>query len=77
MEGRSFLRTFDIKRHIKRYIKMPCMRASLYMGAPLVNLEVIRWPGLFFLENWKIYLDFFLGPRGYYDFKSGGHLELW
>jgi hypothetical protein len=22
-------------------------------------------------------MDFFLGPRGHSNFKSGGHLELW
>ena len=28
MEGRSFLRAFEIKRYIKRYVKMPCKRVS-------------------------------------------------
>jgi hypothetical protein len=29
MEGRSFLRAFEIKRYIKRYLKMTCKRVSL------------------------------------------------
>jgi len=29
MKGRSFLRAFEIKRHIKRYVKMPSKRVSL------------------------------------------------
>jgi hypothetical protein len=32
MEGRSFLRAFEIKRYIKRYVKMPCKWVSLYRG---------------------------------------------
>jgi len=35
MEGHSFLRDFQIKRYIKRYINMPCKRVSLPIGAPL------------------------------------------
>jgi hypothetical protein len=46
MEGRSFLRAFEITRYINRYVKMPCKRISLSIGAPLGNLEVIRLPGL-------------------------------
>jgi len=42
MEGRSFLRAFEIKR----YVKMPCKRVSLSIGVPLGNLEGIRLPGL-------------------------------
>jgi hypothetical protein len=32
MEGRSFLRAFEIKRYIKRYVKMLCKRVSLSIG---------------------------------------------
>jgi hypothetical protein len=46
MEGRSCLRAFEIKRYIKSYIKMPCRRVSLSIGAPLGNLEGICLPGL-------------------------------
>jgi hypothetical protein len=46
MEGLSFLRAFEIKRYIKRYVKMPCKRVSLSIGVPLGNLERIRFPGL-------------------------------
>jgi len=55
---------------------MPCKQVSLTLGGPLGNLEGIRLLGLF--EKKRIeYLGSFLGPRGYSDFKSGGHLELW
>jgi len=47
MEGRSFLREFEIKRYIKKDVKMPCKCVSLFIGAPLGNLEGIRLPGLF------------------------------
>jgi len=47
MEGRSFLRAFEIKIYIKRDVKMPCKMASLSIGAPLGNLEGIRLPVLF------------------------------
>ena len=43
MEGRSFLWAFEKKI----YVKMPCKRASLSIGAPLENLEGIRLSGLF------------------------------
>jgi hypothetical protein len=47
MGGRSFHRAFDIKRFIKRYVKMPCKRVSLSIGAPLGNLEGICLQGRF------------------------------
>jgi len=47
MARRSFLRTFGINRYIKRLVKMPCKRVSLSIGAPLGNMEGIRFPGLF------------------------------
>jgi len=31
-EGCSFLRAFEIKRYIKRYVKMPCKQVSLSTG---------------------------------------------
>ena len=46
VEGRSILRAFEIKRYIKRDVKMPCRRVSLSIGTPLGNLEWIRLPGL-------------------------------
>jgi hypothetical protein len=46
MEGRSFLRAFEINRYINRDVKIPCKRVSLSIRAPLGNLEVIRLPGL-------------------------------
>jgi hypothetical protein len=39
MEGCSFLRAFEIKRYIKRYVRMPCERVSVSIGDPLGNLE--------------------------------------
>jgi hypothetical protein len=47
MEGCSFHRAFEIKKYIKRYVKMPCKQVSLSMGVPLGNLEGICLPGLF------------------------------
>jgi hypothetical protein len=41
MKGRSFLRAFEIKRYIKRCVKMPCKQVSLSIGALLGNLEGI------------------------------------
>jgi hypothetical protein len=64
MDGRSFLRAFEIKRCINRYVKTPCKWVSLSIGAPLGNLEGIHLPG-FFLEKRIVYLGSFLGPRGY------------
>ena len=42
----SFLRAIEIKRCIKRDVKMPCKRVSLSIGAPLGNLERIHLPGV-------------------------------
>jgi hypothetical protein len=41
MEGRSFLRAFEINRYILRYLKMPYRWVSLSIGAPLGNLEAL------------------------------------
>ena len=46
MEGRSFLRAFEIKRYIKRNVKIPCKWIPLSIGAPLGKLEGIRLLGL-------------------------------
>jgi hypothetical protein len=48
MEGHSFLRAFEIKKYIMRYVKMPCMQVSLSREAPLGNLE-----GICLLELFK------------------------
>jgi len=63
MEGRSFLRAFEIKIYIKRDVKMPCTRVSLSIGTPLGNLDGIRLPGLF--ETRTAHLGSVLGPRGH------------
>jgi hypothetical protein len=39
MEGRSFLRAFEIKKYLKRFVKMHSKRVYLPIGAPLGNLE--------------------------------------
>jgi hypothetical protein len=46
MKGRYFLWDFKIKRYIRRYVKMPCNRVSLFIGAPFGNMEGMRLPGL-------------------------------
>jgi hypothetical protein len=46
MERWSFHRAFEIKRYVKRYVKMPYKKVSLSIGAPLGNLEGICLPGL-------------------------------
>jgi hypothetical protein len=46
MKGCCFHRAFEIKRYIKRYVKMSCKQVSLSTGAPLGNLEGVRSPGL-------------------------------
>jgi len=48
------------------------------IGALLGNLEGVSLPGFFRKKKKKkkIYLGSFVGPRGHYDFKSRGHLEL-
>jgi hypothetical protein len=45
--GCSFLRAFEIKRYIKRNLKMPCKGVSLSIGALLGNPEGLRFLGLF------------------------------
>jgi hypothetical protein len=47
MKRRCFHRAFEINRYIKRYVKMPCKRVALSIGAPVGNLEGICLPELF------------------------------
>ena len=66
-------------RENKRYIKR--CKTALQLGISLPrgrNGEPAgdSLAGTFW-EKRIIYLGSFLGPRGYYEFKSGGHLELW
>jgi hypothetical protein len=60
IEWRSFLRAFQIKKYIKIYVKMFCKRVFFSIGAPLGNLLA----GTFW-EKREVYLDYFLGTRGY------------
>jgi len=46
IKGHSFLKAFEIKRYIKRDVKMLCKMVSLSTGAPLGNLEGTDLPGL-------------------------------
>jgi hypothetical protein len=82
MEGRSFLRAFEIKRYMKRYVKMPCKRVSLSMGAPLGNLEGIPFPGLFERKGKYIWVSFldpedikFLSLGAIWNFGKGRGLS--
>jgi hypothetical protein len=54
MEVWSFLRAYEIKRYIKKYVKMPCKRVSLSIGASFWNLEGIRLPEPFWGEKYSI-----------------------
>jgi len=58
MEGRSFLRAFEIKRYIKKYVKMPCKQISLSVGALLGNLEGVCFLGLFERKGKYIWVSF-------------------
>jgi hypothetical protein len=58
MGGRSYLRAFEIKRYIKRYVKIPCKRVSLSMRAPLGNLEGKPLPGLSERKGKYIWVSF-------------------
>jgi hypothetical protein len=58
MEGCSSLRAFEIKRYIKRYVKMPCKWVSLSIGAPLGNLEWFCLLGLFERKGKCIWVPF-------------------
>jgi hypothetical protein len=41
LEGRSFIRVFDIKRYIKLCVKMTCKRVSHFIVTPMENLDNI------------------------------------
>jgi hypothetical protein len=59
-EGRSFLRDFEIKRYIKRYVKMPCKQVSLSTGALMGNQNGTYLPRLFERKGkyiWVLFLD--------------------
>jgi hypothetical protein len=73
MEGRSFLRAFEIDRYIKRYIKMPCKRVSLSIGATLGNMEGIRLLGTSERKGKYIQVPF-LDPG---DYKILGLEAIW
>ena len=47
MEGRSCLAAFEIKRYIKKDVKMPCKQVSLSIWALLGNMEEIYLTGRF------------------------------
>jgi hypothetical protein len=60
LEGLSCLRTFEIQRYTKRYIKMPCKWVSLSIAAPLEDVEEIRLSRLFERKGqymWVPFLD--------------------
>jgi hypothetical protein len=70
MEGRSFLRAFEIKR----YVKIPCKRVSLSIGVPLGNVDMVRLPERVERKGKYIWVPF-SEPE---DIKIlGGGLELW
>jgi hypothetical protein len=62
-EGRSFLRAFEIQRYIKRYVKIPCKRVSLSIGARWGTWRGFAYRD--FLREKKVYLNSFLGTRGH------------
>jgi hypothetical protein len=60
LEGRSFLRAFEINRYITRYVKLPCKWVSLSIGALPGTLEGIPLPGRFERKGkyiWAPFLD--------------------
>jgi hypothetical protein len=59
-EGCSFLRDFEIKGYIKRYIKMPCKQVSLSTGTLMGNQDGTCLLGLFERKGkhiWILFLD--------------------
>jgi hypothetical protein len=62
MGRHSSLRAFEIKRYIKRHVKMSCKQVSLSIWALLGNLEGIHLPGLFERKG-KYIWDPFLDPE--------------
>jgi hypothetical protein len=84
MEGRSFLRAFERREtflylgkfyeEFGRYVKRPCKRAALSIGALLGSLEEVRFLGIlrekenvylgsFFLDS-EDTISYVLGPSG-------------
>jgi hypothetical protein len=60
---------------LERYVKMLCKQVSFSIADLVGELGESSIAGTFERKE-KVYLAFFLGPRGHSDFKSGGHLEL-
>jgi hypothetical protein len=58
IKGHSFVRAFEIKRYIRKCVKMPCKWESLFIGAQLGNLEGICLPGLFERKGKYIWVPF-------------------
>jgi hypothetical protein len=58
MEGHSFLRAFE------RYVKMPCKRVSLSIGALLGNLDGVHLPELLREKKNYIWVPF-LDPESF------------
>jgi len=58
MQGRSFVRAFEIKRYTKRDVKILCRHVSLSIGVPLGNMEGIGLPGLFERKGYYIWVPF-------------------
>jgi len=71
--GCSFLRAFEIKRYIKRDVKIPYKQVSLSIGASLGNLEGICLPGLFERKGQYIWVPF-LDPE---DIKILSLRAIW
>jgi len=53
-----FLRVFEIKRYIKRHVKMPCKQVSLSIGTLMGNLDGICLPELFERKGKYIWVPF-------------------
>ena len=75
-EEHFFLKAFEIKRYIKRYVKMSCKQVSLSIGTPMGNLDGICLPGLFGRKGKYIWVPFF-DPEEIKILSLGGHLQLW
>jgi len=62
MEGCSFLKALEVKRYIKRYVKMSCKWLSFFIGGLLGNILRICFLGLFERKG-KYVLVNFLDPE--------------
>jgi hypothetical protein len=49
--GCSFHRAFEIKRYIKRYVKIPCKQVPLPIGAPMGEPGEDLLAGAFWIEK--------------------------